>query len=104
MRSTWVSYLPKLEILKIILRLIILAKIETNFKNWDGKYTRKILLYRITRFTLAYDKENAYATITSRKSDVYSYGTVLLELIIRKKVLDDSSLMEKKKKSHCVVG
>lgn len=52
---------------------------------------------------MAYDKENAYATITSRKSDLYSYGTVLLELIIRKKgvrwfFIDG----KKKKKSHIV--
>jgi len=30
----------------------------------------------------------------SKKSDVYSYGVLLLELICRKKVLDDPSFME----------
>lgn len=30
----------------------------------------------------------------SRKSDVYSYGVVLLELICRKKVVDDPSFVE----------
>nr|KYP39763.1 Receptor-like protein kinase [Cajanus cajan] len=38
--------------------------------------------------------ENAYSTVMSRKSDVYSYGVVLLELISRKMVLDDPSFME----------
>ncbi|KAJ1410556.1 Serine/threonine-protein kinase, active site [Sesbania bispinosa] len=38
--------------------------------------------------------ENAYAIVVSRKSDVYSYGVVLLELITRKKVLDQSFMEE----------
>ncbi|KAL9298054.1 hypothetical protein ACSQ67_023950 [Phaseolus vulgaris] len=38
--------------------------------------------------------ENAYSTVMSTKSDVYSYGVVLLELISRKKVVDDPSFVE----------
>nr|AAG52994.1 receptor-like protein kinase INRPK1c [Ipomoea nil] len=34
--------------------------------------------------------ENAFTTVKSRESDVYSYGVVLLELITRKKALDPS--------------
>ncbi|KAI4333525.1 hypothetical protein L6164_018317 [Bauhinia variegata] len=36
--------------------------------------------------------ENAFTPFRSRKADVYSYGVVLLEIIIRKKVLDPSFL------------
>ncbi|KAK7268446.1 hypothetical protein RIF29_21144 [Crotalaria pallida] len=38
--------------------------------------------------------ENAYSIVQSRKSDVYSYGVVLLEIITRKKVLDPSFMEE----------
>lgn len=41
-----------------------------------------------------YASENAYSTVMSKKSDVYSYGVLLLELICRKKVLDDPSFVE----------
>lgn len=34
--------------------------------------------------------ENAFTTRSSRESDVYAYGVVLLELVARKKVLDAS--------------
>ncbi|KAI9108300.1 hypothetical protein K1719_020783 [Acacia pycnantha] len=38
--------------------------------------------------------ENAFSVVVSRKSDVYSYGVVLLELITRKEVLDASFMEE----------
>ncbi|KAF7843145.1 Receptor-like protein kinase [Senna tora] len=38
--------------------------------------------------------ENAYTTASSRESDVYSYGVVLLELITRKKAVDPSFMEE----------
>lgn len=38
--------------------------------------------------------ENAYSTVASVKSDVYSYGVVLLELITRKEVVDPSFMEE----------
>jgi len=41
-----------------------------------------------------YASENAYSAVISTKSDVYSYGVLLLELISRKKVLDDPSFVE----------
>lgn len=34
--------------------------------------------------------ENAFSTRSSRESDVYAYGVVLLELVTRKRVLDGS--------------
>ncbi|KAF7843148.1 receptor-like protein kinase [Senna tora] len=42
------------------------------------------------RMRSTYHLEIAYTTVLSCKSDIYSYGVVLLELITRKKVLDSS--------------
>jgi hypothetical protein len=39
------------------------------------------------RFTLSLVTENAYVVVQSRKSDVYSYDVVLLEIIAIKKVV-----------------
>ena len=44
-------------------------------------------------FSMIFDRECIYNN-KNKKSDVYSYGVILLELITRKKALDPSFLEE----------
>lgn len=63
--------------------------------------TRKMLSSRVVGTPGYIAPENAYDVVPGRKSDVYSYGVVLLEIITRKKLLVPS-MNDEAEETHIV--